>query len=118
MKTENKISKSKNALLVLPSVHDGSDELNDLKENFCGRIVKNLSDIQDSNYLKVYVCGDLEKIENLSFEINIIKEFSCNYEQLDNINLLDLGKVPLVIHHVGVYFKNLFDDGDYFNVIQ
>lgn len=118
MNSENKISKSKNALLVLPSVHDGTNELNNLKENFCGKILKILSDIQHSNYQKIYVCGDLGKIEQLKFEIYVIKEFSCNYDHLDNVHLIDLGKVPFLIHEVGVYFKNLFDDNDYFNVIQ
>ncbi|WP_422103984.1 hypothetical protein [Winogradskyella sp.] len=118
MHTENKISKSKNALLVLPSVLDGSNELNDLKTHFCGEILSEISDIQNPKYKKRYVCGDLKELKNLSFEIDVIKALSFNYEHLNTVNLIDLGKVPYSIHDVGVYFKNLFGDGNYFKAIQ
>lgn len=118
MSTENQISKSKNALLILPSAKGENSELNYLKENFCGKILENLSDIQHSNGLKIYVCGDLEKIEDQNTTMYVIEELSCKYESLNNVQLISLGKVPVVIHNAGIYFRNLFDDDDYFNLIQ
>ncbi|MBL3658762.1 hypothetical protein [Fulvivirga sediminis] len=115
---ENKITRSKNALVVMASDQEDDLELKTLKENFCGTLESNLFNIKASDYLEVYVCGDLAKIKSLDFEIHVIKELSCNYDQLDNIQLIDLGKVPLIVHNAGVYFKNLFGDSDYFNIIQ
>jgi hypothetical protein len=52
--------------------------------------------------------------------INVIVEFSHNFENYTSMhyNLIDIGKIPINIHNVGVYFKNLFNlNTDYFNLI-
>ncbi|GAA0892876.1 hypothetical protein GCM10009122_25550 [Fulvivirga kasyanovii] len=118
MSTENQISKSKNALLVLPSANGENEEIKYLKDNFCGEVFENPADVQLSNYLRVYACGDLEKLEDQGISIDVIEELSSNYENLGNIRVIKLGQVPVVIHDAGVYFRDMFDDYDYFNLIQ
>lgn len=117
MITENQITKSKNALLTYHS-DEKNNELNFLKENFCGELLESFDEEILSNYLRVYVCGNLEKIKNINTAIYVIEELSYNYKNLENFILTDLGKVPVLINNVGVYFRKLFDDENYFNIIQ
>ena len=118
MNVENKISKSKNQLLILSSKYDQSEEINDLIENFCGKVVYSILDLETKRHKNLYACGDLKELDDLDIEVNVIKELSYNYAHLNKLKLTDLGKIPFVVHNVGVYYKNLFDDGDYFNMIQ
>lgn len=122
MNKENKISKSKNVLWVL---HDNGDKISDefqyLMDNFCGKVVRNLSEIQQPlNRKRIYVCGDIEKLKSEGNSLYIIKELSYNYENCykENIQVTELGKVPVIIKNAGVYFRSLFNEDDYFNKIK
>ncbi|HEX8015047.1 MAG TPA: hypothetical protein VF465_07425 [Flavobacterium sp.] len=117
---ENSISKDKNILIVLDKIKQETEESIYTTENFCGTVVKSFSDIQvPLDNKKIYVCGDLEELRNNSNSFYVIKELSVNYENLpkENFEIIDLGKVPILINNAGVYFRNLFDE-DYFNKIK
>ncbi|WP_196893728.1 hypothetical protein [Aureivirga marina] len=116
MKTENTISKTKNALLIFPTENQENRELNYLKEHFCGEIIKNPLEI--TKHQKIYVCGDLVDFKNENSTIFIIKELSSNYENVGNFELIDLGKVPILLHNAGVLYRNLFNDEDYFKWVE
>ncbi len=121
MTTENTISKTKNILVDLSNQEDKTPELCYLIENFCGMVVRNLLDIQgEFSQKRIYVCGDIAKFEDNGMHLYIIRELSYNYENDDkeNIEIISLGKVPIVVHNVGVYFRRLFDEDNYFNQIK
>ncbi|MFK7905271.1 MAG: hypothetical protein AB8B69_09110 [Chitinophagales bacterium] len=122
MNSENKISKSKNVLFVLSENGDNpSDELQYLIANFCGKVVRNLSEIQKPlGEKKIYVCGDIHALQDENLPLFIIRELSYNYENCnqENIQFTDLGKVPVIIHNVGVYFRCLFDEEDIFAKVK
>lgn len=78
MNTENKISTSKNTLLVLSNPEDKtSDEFQYLLDNFCGQVVRAFSEIQKPLRDK-----------------KIIALFSC-YEQADDLSENALRKLKL-----------------------
>ena len=63
----------------------------------------------------------MNKIKLDKIQTYIIKEFSSNYENLvsDNqVHLIELGQVPILINHAGVYFRRLFNDDDYFHKVK
>jgi hypothetical protein len=120
MKTENSISTTKNILLVLPQPEDKNSELSYLMANFCGTVVKSLSEIQgDTHQKKIYVCGDIDQLQKDGTPIYIIQELSSNAEKgsQENVQIVTLGQVPILIHRVGVYFRDLYE-GDYFNKVK
>ncbi|TPG39924.1 hypothetical protein [Flavobacterium pectinovorum] len=118
---ENKISKDKNILIVLQENIELNSELHYLTENFCGSVVKNLSEIQTSlSDKRIYACGDINQLKNDNETFFVIKELSVNYENYigENIQLITLGKVPILVSNAGIYFRDMFDSGDYFNAIK
>jgi hypothetical protein len=120
MNTENTISKAKNILLVLSDNQDNK-ELSYLIQNFCGTVVKNLSEIHtDLSQQRIYICGDISKLEHTDIFVYVIAELSYNYENFNqnNIQFVKLGKVPIIIHNAGVFFRAFFDEDDYFHKIK
>lgn len=118
---ENKISKDKNILIVLQENVELNSELHYLSQNFCGEVVKTLSEVKDSfSNKRIYVCGDIDQLKNENQTFFVIKELSVNYENYieKNINLITLGKVPILVSNAGIYFRDMFDNGDYFNIIK
>ncbi|MDF1695334.1 MAG: hypothetical protein P1U56_05865 [Saprospiraceae bacterium] len=122
MLKENKISKSKNLLVVLfPPDHQPSKELQYLIDNFCGSVIHGLSEDQIIKDKTLYLCGDISMIQSkLPYNAFIIKELSQNYASILNASnsLIALGQVPILIHNAGVYFRQLFDNTDYFKRIE
>lgn len=120
--TENKITKKKLFLLDLSNKTEAHDELNYLLKNFCGTVIKSLSDVNINLQInKLYACGDISSLSNTDLTIYIIKELSFNYEMLNspNLKIIQIGQVPIIISQAGVYYRQLFkDDTDYFNVIK
>ena len=118
---ENSISKGKNYLLDLSNKNDNSDELEYLIDNFLGMVVKDLSEIPKSkNKIRVYAVGDMAQLKNEEDVIFVIKEFSFNDKVLsgENFKIIGMGKVPLNIHDVAVYYREFFEGDDYFNNVQ
>lgn len=116
---ENKISKDRNILIVLQENIELNSELHYLTENFCGSVVKNLSEIQTSlSDKRIYVCGDIDQLKEENQTFFVIKELSVNYENHigENIQLVTLGKVPILVSNAGIYFRDMFDNGDYFKI--
>lgn len=121
MEPENKISKSRNYLLILADEADQGDELRFLKQNFCGTVVYSLADIPgDGSLRRIYVCGDISRLEKNAMDYYIVSELSRNFgEGKDkNMRLTDLGKVPVCVSNAGVFFPRLFDEPDYFHRIS
>ncbi|MEL1255243.1 hypothetical protein AAEO57_15750 [Flavobacterium sp. DGU38] len=118
---ENSICKDKNVLIVCKENIEVTSELYYLIEKFCGIIVKNISEIRTPLDDKIiYACGDIEQLQYDGTPLNIIKELSENFENLNdkNIQFTTLGKVPVVISNAGVYYRDLFNDNDYFETIK
>ncbi len=120
---ENNISKDKNFLVVLQENTEIPLELQYLINNFCGKVVNNFSEIQTNlSNKQIYICGDMSKFEDDFDFIYIIKEFSSNYENYNynknTAEVIEIGKVPIIISNAGVYFRNLFDDDNYFDKVK
>ncbi|TRX37454.1 hypothetical protein FNW52_05690 [Flavobacterium sp. ZT3R18] len=118
---ENQISKNKNVLVVIGNNEDGNIELQYLIDNFCGKVVYNLSEIQIiQNDVKIYACGDFLNTEITKSQLYFIQELSINHENWikDNNFIATLGEVPIIISNAGIYFRNLFGKGDFFNKIK
>ncbi len=122
MNIENKIATSKNFLFILSNESDKcADDLKYLRKTFCGRIVENLSEISEPYQdKKIYICGDISKLPSTNIPLYIVKELSSNYENCENenIQIIELGEVPVIIENAGVYFRHLFKEEDCFNKIK
>lgn len=120
MHIENKISKTKNILLVLTDHEKQTDELAYLIQNFCGAVAESFSEVK-SHYENMYAFGNISKLENIDRTLYVIRELSHDYEQLSNehIQLISLGEVPVIVHNAGVYFRSFFNTYDnYFDQIK
>lgn len=118
---ENSISKSKNYLINLTNESQNSEDLDYLVNNFCGTVVNNLSEISKNiNEIKIYFIGDGKRLLNQKELIFIVREFSFDFESLneENYTVIGLGKVPINIHNAGVFYKQFFDDSDLFAKIE
>lgn len=118
---ENIISKDKNILIVLEKNTSSNLELNNLIEKFCGIVVNDFSEIKTSLADKIiYVCGDIDQLYNNDHTFYVIKELSTNYQNYkdNNLQFTTLGEVPLLIRNVGIYYRNMFGDSDFFNAIK
>lgn len=119
--SENRISKDKNILIVLGKNTNENPELNYLIEKFCGIVVTDFSEIKTSLEEKmIYVCGNLELLNNNNHTLHVIKELSVSYQNYkgNNLQFTTFGEVPLLISNAGVYYQNMFGDSDYFNAIK
>ncbi len=125
-RTEARILNAGNAgnILVAPSALEDEGSI----EDFCGSTIAldDLSSGVPSFHQKtVYLSGDISKIglHNLSTaeRIFVIRELSHGYNEDDDGNtwkLANLGRVPILVHGVGVYYRRFFDLGfDVFNRI-
>lgn len=116
----NQISKTKNILLKLSNDNNGSKDLDYLLENFSGRVLESISEIKDRENKKVYVFGDMKKIENEKGDFFVIEEFSSHYKTMnkENFHSVSLGEVPISIHGMGVLYRKFFQGSDYFSKIK
>lgn len=117
---ENQISKSKNILIVLLDDESLNAEIKYTIDNFCGKVVSSLSEMDSTTGKRLYICGNLSKIPLNKTEAYIIRDFSSNYENLtdDNIYFVELGQVPIIINDAGVFFRKLYVDNNYFSKIK
>ncbi|MFZ4928678.1 hypothetical protein [Chryseobacterium sp. Mn2064] len=118
---ENKITRDKNILIVLPESQNIDNELQYLMNNFCGEVINDSANLQfDSQHKKIYVCGDLNQLKNSNLLIHVIKELSTNYENYtpENLKMVNLGQVPIIVSNAGIYYRKLFTDDFSFDKIK
>lgn len=117
---ENAISTTKNVLLDLSSEDDVNEKLDFLRSNFCGIVARDLALIDLENILNIYAVGDVSKLPKSDHSIQIIEDLSYNLEDRPSINTMqiDSGKVPILLHGVGIYYRKLFDEEDLFSTIE
>jgi hypothetical protein len=67
----------------------------------------------------VYLCGDISRFGDRQFDtaarILVIRELSSGYNEEDDgkiWKLVDLDRVPIRVHGVGVYYRRFFDPND------
>ncbi len=115
-----------NAILMKLSM--GTEE--GLLKDFCGSVieVQDLSSPLPSVSEKiVYLCGDISKADNLEAELKaaervfVIRELSHGFDQGEGHGawpMISMGRVPVRVHGVGVYYRRFFDPRlDYFRRI-
>lgn len=120
--TEARIDTTNTILLALSALED-----EELVKNFCGTV---MTDVDRSSRLPsfakktVYLCGDLAKARALELELKaaervfVIRELSHRHDSV-SWPVVDLGRVPVLVHDVGVLYRRFFDPSiDYFNRIR
>jgi hypothetical protein len=100
-----------------------ADPLNvkDAIADFCGvkLSIDDLANVPDFAEKTVYLYGDISKFDERSFEraarVFAIGELSSGYNQSNEgktWQLVNLGRVPIGVHGVGVYYRRFFDLGE------
>ncbi len=121
-KTEARILETKNVLVVFSDVADEQ-----LLRDFCGSVIK-LDGAPvgklDLSGKTIYLCGDISRADERDFSsaerVFVIREYSRGYAEDERwaFSLVDVGRVPMRVHGVGVYYRRFFDfDIDYFQRI-
>ncbi|WP_330300289.1 hypothetical protein [Streptomyces sp. NBC_00503] len=121
--TEACIGDASNALVAPSTLQD-----NDLIRDFFGSIItpENLASGSPQLAQKtVYLCGDISRISGhqlrAAARVFVIRELSHGYhEDVDKTwTLVDAGRVPILVHGVGVYYRRFFGlDADHFGRIS
>ncbi|UQW99351.1 hypothetical protein [Streptomyces sp. RerS4] len=121
--TEARIEDASNILVAPSSLQD-----NDLIREFFGSTITPedlASRSPDLAQKTVYLCGDVSGISGpqlrTAARVFVIRELSHGYhEDVDEPwTLVDLGRVPVRVHGVGVYYRRFFDPGaDHFGRIR
>lgn len=115
--------KTNNILFVLSTIDES------LLKDFCGIVLTandHSSGLPSFAGKTVYLCGDLSKANDYDLKaaarIFVIKELSHGYNDKGDSKawtLIDLGRVPILVHGVGVFYRRFFDlDCDYFQRIH
>ncbi|MER5613108.1 hypothetical protein [Streptomyces sp. NPDC002215] len=120
--TEARIEHASNILVAPAMLHD-----NDLIRDFFGSTITPedlASGSPDLAQKTVYLCGDISGIScrqlHTAARVFVIRELSHGYrEDADSPwTLVDLGRVPIRVHGVGVYYRRFFGpDVDHFGRI-
>ncbi|MFO0758738.1 MAG: hypothetical protein U0359_19765, partial [Byssovorax sp.] len=74
----------------------------------------------------VYLCGDIERLRPIDLQaaerVFVIRELSRGYDEAEDgkaWTLIGVGRVPILVHGAGVYYRRFFDPGlDHFNRIS
>lgn len=121
--TEACIEDASNTLVAPPILQDS-----DLIRDFFGSTVTPEDLASGSINLAqktVYLCGDISRISrsqiHAAARVFVIRELSHGYhEDVDNPwTLVDAGRVPILVHGVGVYYRRFFElDADHFERIR
>jgi hypothetical protein len=113
---EARILDANNILIMASTLTDKSPI-----EDFCGSVIT-IDDLcaglPDFSQKTVYLCGDLSQIDcqslNTAQRIFAIRELSHGYNEDDDDKtwtLVNLGRVPILVHGMGVYYRRFFDFG-------
>ena len=119
---EAQITKDKNILLYNENIDFSKinkDEFDYICKHFCGTVTTEYGLIHDEsdNDHNVYLCGDISIYNGASDTCCIIQELSYNYGAKCCCPFVTVGQVPLLLHGVGVFYRELFDD-DLFRPIK
>ncbi|CAE8597100.1 unnamed protein product [Polarella glacialis] len=116
-----RIVKTNAILLVLSKVEGGS--LDQLAKDFCGIVITEVSRLPNLSHKTVYLCGDIAKAAGIKLwaaeRVYVVRELSYGFGDDVAWPVVDVGRVPILVHGVGVYFRRFFDlNLDCFNWIQ
>lgn len=129
MNIENQLLTNKHYFICVEEqltefINEYLSEIEFVKKNFCGIVLNNFNDLEKCDFNSIfYLCGDIS--ENIKFfsnilncKIQIITNISYNYN-FENFQLIEIGKMPINIHNVGLFFRNYFDSRkNYFDLIE
>ena len=120
---DSRLTATNSVLLVLSSTADTQE----LCKHFFGTVVYDLLHLPENLTAKtLFICGDLSRatgneVVDTAREIYIISHLSHNYDdsRWSACPVVDVGRVPVDIHGVGVYYRRFFNpDLDFFNKIR
>jgi hypothetical protein len=118
---DSRLSKTNSILIILSNL----EGIQELSEEFFGTVVTDLFHLPSFSAKTVYLCGDVAKATEINVEtaeqVYIIRELSQNFagERWSSCPLVDVGRVPINVHGVGVYYRRFFDpELDFFNKIR
>jgi len=84
--------------------------------DFFGAVVDELP--ADVSRKTLYLTGDVARFRGCldgAARVFAIEELACNYDSLERVRL---GRVPVRVGGVGVYYRRFFDDNDFFRRIS
>jgi len=118
-RTEARLTTASNVFASPSTVQDKA-----LREAFCGSVVSpaDLADVAHTLSGKtVYLGGDVSGLGGLDTaeRVFVVRELSMSFGGDRKWPLVGLGRVPILVHGVGVYYRQFFDSGvDHFGRIR
>jgi len=97
--------------------------------HFCGTMLTDLSRLPSLCRTTVFLCGDIAKADGEALQkieaadrVFIVRQLSHNYDESIRWPVVDSGRVPILLHGMGVYFRRFFEHAhsneSYFNRIS
>lgn len=83
-------------------------------EDFCGRVSNDKDEVERAlkgSKRTVYLAGDVSLFSRTD-NAYIVRDMAYNYKENDS-RCIGLGQIPLSIHGLGVFFRNLFEEKTY-----
>lgn len=122
-RVEARILDANNILIALPALA-GETPYNDFFGS--GATIDDpSSNLPDISGRTVYLCGDVSKVRgddlSVAERVFVIRELSHGYEHglASGWRPVDVGRVPVRVHGVGVYYRRFFDPGvDHFGRVR
>jgi hypothetical protein len=118
---------NEHVLISVDTDPENSNQMEYIKQNFCGIVLTDIKELDtikapsNSHNRLMYLCGNIHTfhdiIKNTNNKIYVIKELSYNYENYEHL-LMSAGHVPMNVNDVGVYFREFFDQANYFDLIS
>ena len=106
---------NKNYLLDLSTKKDVSEELAYLVHHFLGVVIEEVNLLPQNEMVRVYAMGDIAKLQDVTNEILVIEELSYHFETMkENFQKVRLGEVPINMYDAGVYYRDFFEEKEYF----
>ena len=106
---------NKNYLLDLSTKKDVSEELVYLVHHFLGVVIEEVNLLPQNEMVRIYAMGDIAKLQDVTNKILVIEELSYHFETMkENFQKIRLGEVPINIYDAGVYYRDFFEEKEYF----
>lgn len=111
------IDRSKNVLLVLCEADATTTQL---MQEFCGTVVTDCAASLDISGKTLYICGNVALLAASidlasAYRVFVIADISSGYAD-DKFDVIEIGRVPILVHGVGVFYRRFFAPGNFHRV--
>lgn len=109
------ITRARTVLLLLPGAEGA--HLEELKKALCGVVVSDVSQLPTLGDKTVYLCGNIAAAGGVplagAHRVFVVRQLAHGFDESSlPWPVVDVGRVPILVHGVGVFYRRFFDGGE------